>query len=230
MVNSRNKKYWYYEDLKHLSNEGIVSMIQKTDEQRLWKELDMRTKELYSSVMRDKVHPYYKENMREDIMSVLKIGWVKAVKTYSDEKATAEFVPYCSFIMWQNYRMFARRITENKVGNSVRDEALSCVTADGYPENEKMSQGCVDIIMKYDCEDYNQIDSHDYVNDILNRLKQHDKTQYTIIKAHCIEGMTQKDLGILLEMSQSAISRHIKKGMKFLRRELDKENQKWNYN
>lgn len=34
----------------------------------------MRTKELYSSVMRDKVHPYYKENMREDIMSVLKIG------------------------------------------------------------------------------------------------------------------------------------------------------------
>lgn len=35
MVNSKNKKYWYYEDLKHLSNEEIVSMIQKTDEQRL---------------------------------------------------------------------------------------------------------------------------------------------------------------------------------------------------
>lgn len=124
--------------------------------------------------------------------------------------------------------MFARRITKTKIGNSVRDEALSCVTADGYSDNEKMSQGCVDIIMKYECEDYQEIESQDYVNDILNRLKEHNKIQYEIIKSHCIDGMTQKDLGLALNMSQSAISRHIRKGMNFLKNELSIEKQRMN--
>lgn len=219
----KKKKYWYYEEFKHLTNEEIVKIIQETDDPQYWYELDMRTQELYSSVMREKVHPYYKENMRDDIMSILKIGWVKAVKSYNDKKATAEFIPYCSFLMDQNYRMFARRINEDKIGNSVRDEILSCVTTDGYSDNEKMAQGCIDIIMKYDCEEYDNIESSDYVNDMLERLKLHDEIQYTIIKKHCIEGMTQKDLGIMLNMSQSAISRHIKKGMKFLKKELEFE-------
>lgn len=125
--------------------------------------------------------------------------------------------------MEQNYKMFARRINENKIGNSVRDEIMSCVAVDGYSDNEKMSQGCIDIIMKYDCEDYDHIESSDFVEDMLERLKMHDKIQYIIIKKHCIEGMTQKDLGIMLNMSQSAISRHIKKGMKFLQKEMQFE-------
>ena len=58
---------------------------------------------------------------------------------------------------------------------------------------------------------------------MLERLKMHDEIQYTIIKKHCIDGMTQKDLGIMLNMSQSAISRHIKKGMKFLQKEIQFE-------
>lgn len=116
--------------------------------------------------------------------------------------------------------MFARRINSSKVGNSVRDEPLSCVTADGYEDNDKMSQGCIDIIMKYDCEEYNQIESSDYIKDMLERLKEHDEIQYTIIKKHCIDGVTQKELGRILNMSQSAISRNIKKGMEFLKEEI----------
>ena len=173
--------------------------------------------------MREKVHPYYKENMREDMLTVLKLGWIKAVNSYNEEKATAEFIPYCAYLMEQNYRMFARRINEEKIGNSVRDEIMSCVTADGYNDNDKMSQGCIDIIMKYDCKEYEQIESSDFVIDMLERLKLHDKTQYIIIKKHCIEGVTQKDLGIMLGMSQSAISRHIKKGRHFLKKEIQAE-------
>lgn len=220
------EEYGYYEDLKEYSNETIVKRIQETDDPRLWDELDKRTKRVFSSVMRDEVHPYYKENMRDDILSVLRIGWVKAVKTYDESKATAEFVPYCSFIMWQNYRMFARRITKEKVGNSVRDEPLSCVSADGYSDNEKMSQGCIDIIMKHDCEEYKAIESKDFVNSLLEKLKEHDEVQYLIIKKHCIEGITQKELGQTLQMSQSYISRNIKKGMAFLKQELILEGQK----
>ena len=216
-------KYWYYPEFKYTTNEEIVKLIQKTDDAHYWDELNKRTEELYSAVLRDKVHPYYRENMKDDILSVLKIGWIKAVKSYDEERATAEFIPYCSFLMEQNYKMFARRINENKIGNSVRDEIMSCVTADGYSDNEKMSQGCIDIIMKYDCEDYDHIESSDFVEDMLERLKIHDRIQYIIIKKHCIEGMTQKDLGIMLNMSQSAISRHIKKGMKFLQKEIQFE-------
>lgn len=145
---------------------------------------------------------------------------MKAVKSYKDSKATAEFIPYCSYLMEQNYWMFARRINEEKVGNSVRDEIMSCVTADGYMENSKMSQGCIDIIMKYDCKEYDEIESLDYVDDMLERLRLHDEIQYIIIKKHCVEGITQKDLGIMLGMSQSAISRHIKKGREFLKEEI----------
>lgn len=119
--------------------------------------------------------------------------------------------------------MFARRITEEKIGNSVRDEILSCVTADGYSDNEKMSQGCIDIIMKDDCKEYSEIEDRDFVSDMLDRLKLHDETQYVIIKKHCVEGITQKELGQTLGMSQSAISRHIKKGLSFLKKELEFE-------
>lgn len=119
--------------------------------------------------------------------------------------------------------MFARRINEEKVGNSVRDEILSCVTADGYADNDKMSQGCIDIIMKYDCEEYGEIENKDFVTDMLQRLKLHDETQYIIIKKHCVEGITQKELGQMLNMSQSAISRNIKKGILFLKKELEFE-------
>lgn len=119
------KKYWYYKEYEHLTNEELVKLIQETDKQKYWHELDMRTKKLYSYILRDKIHPYYKENMREDIISILKIGWIKAVKTYNESKATAEFIPYCSFLMEQNYKMFIRRITPERIGSSVRDECIS---------------------------------------------------------------------------------------------------------
>lgn len=66
--------HWYYPEFKYMTNEEIVKQIQLTNNQRYWDELDKRTQELYSSVMREKVHPYYKENMREDMLTVLKLG------------------------------------------------------------------------------------------------------------------------------------------------------------
>ena len=161
--------------------------------------------------------------MREDILSILKLGWVKAVKTYNEEKATADFIAYCTFIMQQNYIMFARRINEHKVGTSVRDEVMSSVTVDGYDNTDKMTQGCMENIMKYEVEDFEQIETKDFIRDMLERLKEHDELQYLIIKKHCIEGITQKELGEKLQMSQSAISRNIKKGLLFLKKEMQYE-------
>ena len=210
-------------ELKTLTNEELVKYIQLTNEERYWKEIEKRTQKVYSYALREYVHAYYKETMREDIISILKLGWVKAVKTYNEEKATADFIAYCTFIMQQNYIMFARRINEHKMGTSVRDEVMSSVVVDGHDNTDKMTHGCMEIIMKYEVEDFEQIGTKDFVRDMLERLKEHDKLQYLIIKKHCIEGITQKELGKKLKMSQSAISRNIKKGLQFLKKEMQHE-------
>lgn len=210
-------------ELDALTNEELVKFVQDTNDDLYWSEIEKRTKKAYSFVLREYVHPYYKETMREDILSILKLGWVKAVKTYNEEKATADFIAYCTYLMHQNYVMFARRINENKVGTSVRDEVMSSVTVDGYDNTDKMTQGCMENIMKYEVEDYEDIERKDYIRDMLERLKHYDSLQYMIIKKHCIDGVTQKDLGEQLKMSQSAISRHIRKGLKFLKKEMQNE-------
>ena len=222
-MNITSKNITSHENIEALTNEEVVKFVQLTDEDVYWKEIEKRTKKTYSYVLREYVHPYYKETMREDILSILKIGWVKAVKTYNEEKATADFVAYCTFIMHQNYVMFARRINESKIGNSVRDEVMSNVLVDGYDNTDKMTQGCMENIMKYECEDYDTIEMKDYVRDMLHRLRKHDYMQYYVIKKHCLEGVTQKKLGMDLEMSQSAISRYIKKGLMFLKKEMVRE-------
>lgn len=210
-------------ELETLTNEELAKKIQETDGPEYWQEMERRTKKVYSYALREYVHPYYKETMREDILSILKLGWVKAVKTYNEEKATADFIAYCSFLMQQNYVMFARRINEHKVGTSVRDEVMSSVTVDGYDNTDKMTQGCMENIMKYEVQDYEDIETKDFIRDMLERLKEYDLLQYTIIKKHCIDGVTQKKLGEQLKMSQSAISRNIKKGLAFLKKEMEYE-------
>ena len=215
-----SKDVTFHENIELLTNEEVVKLVQLTDETIYWKEIERRTKKTYSYVLREYVHSYYKETMREDIMSILKIGWVKAIKTYNEDKATADFIAYCTFIMHQNYVMFARRIDDRKIGNSVRDEVMSNVLVDGYDNTEKMTQGCVENIMKYECEDYENIETKAYIKDMLERLKEYDQMQYYVVKKHCLEGMTQKDLGVVLNMSQSAISRYIRKGLKFLKKEM----------
>lgn len=210
-------------ELETLTNEELAKKIQETDGPEYWQEMERRTKKVYSYALREYVHPYYKETMREDILSILKLGWVKAVKTYNEERATADFIAYCSFLMQQNYVMFARRINEHKVGTSVRDEVMSSVTVDGYDNTDKMTQGCMENIMKYEVQDYEDIETKDFIRDMLERLKEYDLLQYTIIKKHCIDGVTQKKLGEQLKMSQSAISRNIKKGLAFLKKEIEYE-------
>lgn len=207
-------------ELETFTIEELVQRVQDTNDEEFWEELSKKTKGTYPYVLKKYVHPYYKETMKEEILTILKQGWVKAVKSYNTEKATSDFIPFCTFLMWQSYKQFARRINKEKIGNSVRDELMSNVTVDGYDNTDKMTQGCIENIMKYEVEDYEQIETRDFIRDMLERLKDHDKLQYIIIKEHCINGVTQKALGEKYKMSQSAISRNIKKGLAFLKKEI----------
>ena len=119
--------------------------------------------------------------------------------------------------MEQNYFMFVRRIKKHKVGNSVRDIPVSFTVSND--ENEKNLQYYIDIEKK--CDDFDDIEANDYIISILNELKKHDELKYIIIKKHCLEGVTQKDLSKMLNMSQSAISIHMKRGRQFLKKEME---------
>lgn len=210
-------------NLKDLTNEELVKYIQTTNETCYWEELDNRTKRVYNFILRKYVHSYYKETMLEDVTSLLKQGWVKAVLKYDENKATADFVPFCSKLMHQTYVQFARRMNEKKVGTSVRDCVLSSVIIDNDNVSDKMTQGCIDNIMEYEVKEYEDIETKDFINSLLAKLKNHNELQYIIIKKHCIDGVTQRELGDELQMSQSAISRHIKKGLDFLKKRIQAE-------
>lgn len=72
MITSNNIAF--HDNIDILTNEEVVKLVQLTDEEIYWKEIEKRTKKTYSYVLREYVHSYYKETMREDIMSILKIG------------------------------------------------------------------------------------------------------------------------------------------------------------
>ena len=94
------------------------------DNQEYWTVLWHKTKDTIYYVYHKKVNRYYKENMNEDILAVLNIGWYQAVKTYKKEKATAPFYCYATFIIDQQYRQFLRKMKPERIGKSVRYEFL----------------------------------------------------------------------------------------------------------
>lgn len=214
----------YYEFIeKKCTIEDIVHIIQTEDDEQCWLILEKRTKKLFHFVFNKYVHNFYKENQKEDMYSIIKTGWVKAVKTYDSSKTTVGFVPYASYIMRQHYQMFVRRIKENRVGNSVRDELFSGTHIDYQDSNEKMTNGCITNILKYECDEFDKIELTDFIKDKLQLLEQEDTIQYDFIKQHYINGISQKKLGEIYNMSQSAVSRKIRKGLAFLRNEIQFE-------
>lgn len=215
---------WYHNFLeKEATIEDIVHIIQQEDDEQCWLLLEKKTKKLFHFVFNKYIHNFYKENQKEDMYSIIKTGWVKAVKTYDPSKTTVGFVPYAAYIMRQHYQMFARRIKENRIGNSVRDELFSGTQIDYQDSNEKMASGCITNILKYECEEFDKIELSDFIKDKLQLLEQEDEIQHTFIKQHYIDGVSQKKLGEIYNMSQSAVSRKIRKGLAFLKNEIQFE-------
>lgn len=205
------------------TNEELVDLIQRTNESIYWDALHTKTKKLFHYVFHKHVNSFYKENYKDEVYSVFKIGWVKAINTYNASKATSGFVPYASEIMRQHYEMFRRRIKEDRIGKSVRYDLFSGVSIDSEKNDDKMQNGCITNIMKYECDDFHDIEIKDFIKEKLVLLEKEDPIQYLFIKKHYLEGISQKKLGELYNMNQSAISRKIRKGLNFLRNYIKKE-------
>lgn len=222
-VNGRDYYMFLEENSEELTIEDIVLLIQQSDDEYCWNLLYKKTEKLFHYAFNKYVGAFYKENMKEDIYSVLKGGWVKAVKSYDASKTSVGFIPFAAFIMKQHYRMFARRRKSDRIGVSVRDELFCGTQIDNSDDNEKMKNGCITNILKYECEDFGNIEIKDYIQEKLVLLEEEDELQYKFVKMHFIDGITQKRLGEDFNMSQSAISRKIRKGLAFLKKEIQKD-------
>ena len=92
---NKTKKLDKTSTTEQLSNEELVSIIQKGNcADEYWCMLYKQTEESIYSVYHKKVHAHYKANYKDDILSILKIGWAKAVKTF-DNTNREEYFRMC---------------------------------------------------------------------------------------------------------------------------------------
>lgn len=204
--------------IKLLSNEKLVEMIQ-SGYAEFWDYLYDKTKNSIHKVYHENVHEYYKTNMSEDIYSILKFGWTKAVLTYDKEKATAAFIAYSSYLMHQQYKMFVRKIKKDRVGRSVRHELLESVMPDTNSKtniNNKEKNCLVEVILEDKIDDFSQKENILLLKEALAALKEEKEDLYKLVTLHYLQGIPQTQIAKMQSHGQSYISRKIKQGIKFL--------------
>lgn len=214
--------YEYYRSEK-CPLEELIREIQNTGDARLWEVALKRTEKSRHRVFHKRVNPYYKTNMKDDVYTVIKQGWVKAVKSFNPVKGKQGFIAFSATIMWQAYVIFARRITKKKEGKSVRYMLMNDVNASSVQEmNEKLVEGASINILKTEdsLKEFDNLELKDYIVDMMSRLKNQDELTYEFIQKHYLENVTQKELSRIYNMSQSSVSRVLKRGLNILKGEM----------
>lgn len=200
------------------TNEDLVELIQITDKEIYWSKLKDATKMLMHFVFQ-KINSYYKKNMKDDMYSILRMGWVKAVKNYNRSKCD-KFHAFASYLMYQQFVMFARRITKDKEGVSVRYQLFNNAhSSENNNESEKDKEGCVASIMSDDSfeKTIQRFELKEFLMEKLKKLTEIDKLSAELIYKHYYCNITQKALCEEYNLNQSTISRKIKAGFKFLK-------------
>lgn len=201
-------------------NEDLVELIQLTDKKKYWEKLYHKTENLVHSVYHRHVNQYYKNTAKEDIYQILYIGWVRAVKFYNRKKATGKFHAVASFLINQAYVQFAKKITKDKDGSSVKHRLLCDVSVDENGDSkERNTEGVVSAIMKDDStqKDIKNLELKDFVKEKLGILKRRDNLLYELVYKHIFEERTQKSLCKEYGMNATTMSRKIKMAYEFLR-------------
>ena len=196
------------------------------DNQELWNTLWVKTKDTIYYVYHKKVHRYYKDNMPEDMLAILNMGWFRSVITYDKEKATGPFHAYASFIIEQQYHQFLRKVKPEKdgtpahIGKSVRAEFLNDIKLPcSFSECSNTVDFCItNILEDYNStNDYTQIELKDYLGQKLERLKIALPISYEYIIETIFNNKTQVEIAKEKNISKHTVSRAIKRGYEWLR-------------
>lgn len=207
-------------NIKELSNEELVVLINETNLDEYWMELLSRTEKSIHKTYHKHVNSYYKDTMSEDIYTILKTGWVKAVKKYNPAKATAGFVPFSMKLMEQEYVNFAKRINKEKDGKSVKAELINSVNTSDIaqkPNTDSSINGCVVNIQVDTSDDYNELETKDLLDNKFKMLQKYYPTSHKIIIDSIYNHKTQNEIAQELGIRQTSVSRYIKQAKDFLR-------------
>ena len=196
------------------------------DNQELWNTLWVKTKDTIYYVYHKKVHRYYKDNMPEDMLAILNMGWFRSVITYDKEKATGPFHAYAPFIIEQQYHQFLRKVKPEKdgtpahIGKSVRVEFLNDIKLPcSFSDCSNTVDFCItNILEDYNStNDYTQIELQDYLGQKLERLKIALPISYEYIIETIFNNKTQVEIAKEKNISKHTVSRAIKRGYEWLR-------------
>lgn len=231
-----NEEYWDY-----FSVEDLVLIIQDAERNKedydefdintAWDLLYKKTKNAIFQVFHKHVAIHYKKTMKDDIMAILKTGWVKAVFKYDidKDKTMTCFVPFAQFVMYQEYVItFKKRHTPNKDGVSVKEVLINSVNAAKaiITEDEKRNKNSIVEIIEIDekaSSDYNTLELKMYIKEKLEILKTYYPSNYNMIIEYYFNEKTQHRIASQYNMTQSTISRLLKKGENFLRIIIDED-------
>ena len=216
------------EELQKMSNEELVLLIQKADENNCtdyqknlyWDVLYEKTKKCIFNTFNKYVNAKYKNEEKDDIIMILKGGWVKAVFKYDITKDNTKtcFVPFAQHIMWQEYmNTFAKRMSSNRTGVSVNTMLLNSInTAKAQMDNKKINYNEI-ISDKRGEKEYELIELKDLLKKKLKILKHYYPKSYIMIVEHIYNEKTQNDIAIEYNINQASVARHIRKGKMFLK-------------
>lgn len=207
------------EELNQYTDEELIKLIHETGMNTYWEMLWLKTQRVVFYVYHDKVHDYYKNNMQEDVLGILAQGWVHAVNTYDENKATDVFFKYAIVIIRQHYYKFSKKITEFKEGKSVRALLLEGVSSDTLANED------TEFIQRNILEDkesmimQEEFENKDFLADKLEGLKEALPESYKYIIENIYNNKSQRSLSKEYNVSTSYIVRTMQKGYDWIRRE-----------
>ena len=220
-----------FKKYKNMSNEELVFLIQQDKTNQIaWNTLWEKTNETIYYVYHKKVHRYYKDTMNEDILAILNVGWYKAVMSYKKDKATSTFHVFATFIIDQSYRQFLRKMKPDRIGKSIRFDFLQDIKLGQRSLDTSSSSVDFSVINLLEDDnalsDYSELENQEYVESKMAALKEEYPDSYDYIIDSIWNGMNYKNISEKYGVSQSYVSRSIKKGYEYLRDQcyFDKQN------
>lgn len=165
----------------------------------------------------------YNSLTEEDVMTILRMGWIKAVKTYDLSKATAPFAPYAYIRMDYEYiRLVSQKFTSTKSGKSVHSISYECFGSneDDYDNHTDYVDN---LLVRDDSEDLaKQFELADYINSKVRELRKLGKIEDSkILNGTFFENKKQVDMAEELQLHQSNISKRLTKIYNYLRDDIN---------
>lgn len=217
------------------TNEQLVLLIQKYNDAKYWKLLYDRTKNTLHDVFHKEVKSFDKINKKEEVYSVLKIGWVKSVNKYDIYKATAEFHPFSSYLIHQEYILtMNKRFTEQKDGVSVKTIPLSTIHSNNTESDKEdiaNSNVAINLLEDEDSSlDIHRLELKELLDLKLNVLKTYYPMSYEMIKEYYYNEKSQIEIAEEYDIQQTSVSRHIRVGKRFLQLRFSKDEKETIFN